>query len=630
MSNVGQDGILRTGRRLALLTGLQWLGGGIRDPAAGPATCPTKESNLTVTNLGLIPVKGGIYWSCAVVSAGLVATALLASAQPPEQPAEEAVRVPPQREFRLPPRIGIITDMPLTLEDALRMALANNRNVDVSRIAQEQAGYGIDNALGAFDPLLTAASSYQRNVQPIASSLGGSATGAVTNGTTLWNPQIGGSLPFYGGSYGINFSNQRTTTNNSFTQLNPTYPTSLNFSYTQPLWRNLFYDLNRRGVEVAKKNQSLTDEQFRQTVMETVTQAEQAYWNLAFAYNNLEIQLDAVAAGSEQDQSNRRQEREGLLAPIDVVAAQRQLATFEVNAYSAQEALTNAENTLKTLILGDRGDPLWSMAIIPVTPVNVSPPIVPLADAIDQALRSRPELAQLRISQEINDADQRLGREQIKPQINLVVSHTNAGLAGATLPPSPNPFTAGFAGITARLNELSTMAGLDPIPDISTGGGNPLPSLLVGNYGQSLSNLFTGNFPTTQVGVQISLPFKNRSAEATLRTAIADGRRIQSQRAQVEQAIEAGVRNAMQSIESARARLESAQVARESAEQQYESEQRQFRAGTSTLFLVQQRQTDMVTARSQESRAEADLGIAIAAFEFATGQILESRNIQIQ
>jgi HAE1 family hydrophobic/amphiphilic exporter-1 len=132
------------------------------------------------------------------------------------------------------------------------------------------------------------------------------------------------------------------------------------------------------------------------------------------------------------------------------------------------------------------------------------------------------------------------------------------------------------------------------------------------------------------VQLRISLPLKNRAAEASLRTALADGRRIESQRAQAEVAIEAGVRNAMQSIESARARLESARVARDSAEQQYESEQRQFRAGTSTLFLVQQRQTDMVTARSQERRAEADLGIAIASFELATGGILEAHNIDIQ
>ena len=165
--------------------------------------------------------------------------------------------------------------------------------------------------------------------------------------------------------------------NNTFVSLNPQYPTSLNFSYTQPLWRNLRYDDNRHQIDVAKKNRSFTDEQFRQRVMQVVQQTEQAYWELAYAYNNLQVQLEAVRIGIQQDESNRRQEEQGLLAPIDVVAAQTQLANFEIGAYAAQSALTGAENALKELILPDRTDPLWSSALIPTTPADVKPPVTP-------------------------------------------------------------------------------------------------------------------------------------------------------------------------------------------------------------------------------------------------------------
>jgi HAE1 family hydrophobic/amphiphilic exporter-1 len=154
--------------------------------------------------------------------------------------------------------------------------------------------------------------------------------------------------------------------------------------------------------------------------------------------------------------------------------------------------------------------------------------------------------------------------------------------------------------------------------------------LLVGGYGHSLSTVFSNSFPTTQVQLRISLPIRNRAAEANLSNSLAEARRIRNQRQQTEQSIEASVRNAMQSVESAKSRLESSRAARESAEEQYQSEQRQFRAGTSTLFLVQQRQTDMITARSQERRAEADLGKAIATFELSTGTILQTNNIQLR
>lgn len=551
--------------------------------------------------------------------------------QPPAEADQAVTRVPPVRPFVLRPRIGVTTDKELTLQDALAMALANNKDIDGSRIDRDKAINNVLGAKGYYDPKVGGNLSFQKAVVPVASTLGGSATGAVTSRSSIADPNFTGSLPWFGGSYQLDLSSSRTTTNNSFAQLNPQYPTSLNVSITQPLWRNLRYDDNRHRLEAAKKNVYLTDEQFRQRVMQIVTQTEQAYWDLAYAYGNLAVQLDAVRIGREQDESNRRQQEQGLLAPIDVVAAQRQLATFEENVFSAQEALTAAENTLKTLILPDRTDPIWSSALIPITPVNVSPPITPLQDAVREGLNNRPELAQVQINREINETDTRYYREQAKPQVDLVATHTNAGLAGIQLPAAPNPFTAGQLVLTDRLNELSLLAGLQPLPSTGGGtGGGGLPPLLVGSYGQSLNNLFTNNFPTTLVQLRISIPLRNRTAEANLNNSLAESRRIRNQRQQTEQSIEASVRNAMQSVDSAKARLESSRVARQSAEEQYQSEQRQFRAGTSTLFLVQQRQSDMITARSQERRAEADLGKAIATFELATGTILETNNIQLR
>jgi HAE1 family hydrophobic/amphiphilic exporter-1 len=128
----------------------------------------------------------------------------------------------------------------------------------------------------------------------------------------------------------------------------------------------------------------------------------------------------------------------------------------------------------------------------------------------------------------------------------------------------------------------------------------------------------------------VSIPIRNRAAEANLSTSIAQTHRIQNQREQIEQAIEADVRNTMQLMQSAELRLDAARVQRESAEEQYNSEQRQFRAGTSTLFLVQQRQTTMISARSQERRAQSDLGEAISSFELATASILRQHNINLQ
>ncbi len=555
-----------------------------------------------------------------------------ASAQaPPAQttPAPDATTLlPPVRTFRLPSRIGVFGEARITLQQALAMALANNKDIQASRIDREISGYSLTGARGLYDPTVGAVSQFLKQVNPVASSLGGSATGAVLNRTWQTDPTVSGFTPWLGGSYHVDFSSQRVYTNNTFVTLNPQYPTALNFQYTQPLWRNLFYDQNRHTIDVARKNRALSGEQFRLRVMQVVEQTEQAYWEVFYAYNNLQVQLDSVDIARQQDESNRRQQAQGLLAPIDVVAAQTQLASFELNAYSAQSTLTQAENNLKMLMLEGRGSALWASSLVPVTAPDGAPPLTPLNDAVNEALANRPELSQVEISGQINEKDTRLYRDQTKPQVDLVGSYTRSGLAGPVFAQTgPNPFTSSFGPLIDRLNLLSSSAGLAAVV---LPPGSPPPALLVGDYGQSLSNLFAGNFPTTQVQLRVSLPIRNRAAEANLSTAIAQGHRIQNQREQVEQAIEADVRNAMQLVQSAGLRLDAARVQRESAEEQYNSEQRQFRAGTSTLFLVQQRQTTMITARSQERRAESDLGEAVSAYELATGSILRQHNINLQ
>ncbi len=244
-------------------------------------------------------------------------------------------------------------------------------------------------------------------------------------------------------------------------------------------------------------------------------------------------------------------------------------------------------------------------------------------------MANRPEIAEVKINGEINEKDVRYYRDQTKPQVNLTALYTRAGLAGVVLPPGPNPFTSAFGPLTTQLNELSLLEGLPPLSAVSF-GSSVIPPVLVGNYGHSLAGIWGGDFPTTEVQLNISLPIRNRTADANLGKSLAETRRIKNQKQQTEQNIQSDVRTAMENVQMAQLRLQAAEVARESAEEQYQSEQRQFRAGTSTLFLVQQRQATMIAARSQERRSQSDQSEAIAQFQLATGTILAERNIKVK
>ncbi|HEX8706695.1 MAG TPA: TolC family protein [Pyrinomonadaceae bacterium] len=561
-----------------------------------------------------------------VGTSGGIAPAELPPDAPPIAPNFQA----PQRPLPSAERVGVnVADQaPLTLNDAIRLALKNSNDIDESRIDVQIAEYNLRAARGVYDPLLSSENYYERQTTPTSSTLGGAgASGAVTQTDETGAVRLGGFSPFAGGSYQLDFSSTRLTTTNQNVRLNPQFPTAFTLTYTQPLLRGLRFDNNRRQIEIAKRNLSLSDAQFRQRAIDVITQVEQAYWDLAFALRNLQVQIDAVKQARVQVESNQRLVEKGVLAPIDIVAASTQVTTFEQNVYTAQESVTQAENTLKTLILPDRTEALWARAITPVTPVSLEAPRVPLETAVRAALDNRLELAQLKTNADINRINVRYFREQTKPQLDLVGTYTTAGLAGTLVQPGQTSTGGANSALTQRVNELSLLAGLEPLA--SSGSTSSVAPNLIGGYTQSLRNLIGQNYPTARVGVRIALPLRNRTAQANLGTALAQGNRITDQLKQAEQLVEAEVRNSLQAVRSAEARLASAAAARSSAEQQFESEQRQFRAGTTTVFLVLQRQTDLLAARARELQAQTDLNKSISQFQRATGSTLTANNVAV-
>ncbi|MFL6227352.1 MAG: TolC family protein [Pyrinomonadaceae bacterium] len=535
-------------------------------------------------------------------------------------------------------RVGVemSNQRPLALREAIELALRNGKDIEVARENARAAEFDLTGARGAYDPHLSSFSYYERTEQPSASLLSGGPGGTVTQSNAVGTLSLQGLTPKGGGGYRFDFSSIRLTTNNQFAVLNPQYPTAFTFSYTQPLLRGLRFDDNRRRIEIAKKNLSLTDAQFRQRAIETITAVQRAYWDLVFALRNLQIQRDAVKDARAQYEHNKRLVSEGQLAPIDVVAAEAQVSGFEQSVYSALDDVNRAENNLKNLIAEDRKSEVWGVAIVPTDTVDAArAPVATLEEAMDAALKGRPELQQSDVLVAINELDTRLAREQTKPQVDLVASYGAVGLAGPVDPEHlVNPFTTSGVLQTQRINELigvvnglpGSPGGIQPLPLPSA---QAIPPQLVGGYGQSLLNLAENRYNNFRVGVQLNLPLRNRTAEAQLGRTLVEGERVRTQREQLEQLIQVDVRNALQETRTAESRLRAASVARGASEQQYQSELRRFDAGQSTLFLVLERQTAFATARGNELRAQTELNKSIAELQRATGNSLEANQVRV-
>ena len=580
-------------------------------------------------------VRGGVLALAALMFINVLLARETVAQQTTEQGDMKQLAVPPvapdyrgqQKPLPELGRVGVDMNQqhPLSMREALSLALENNKDIEVARENVKIAEFDLFGAHGAYDPRFNTTAFYERIKSPISSFLTGGQNGSIIQSDYTGSARLEGLTPKYGGSYHLDFSSVRLTTNNSFAALNPNYPSSLTFSYVQPLVRGLKIDSTRRQIEIAKKNLSLTDTQFRQRAIETITNVQRAYWDLVFALRSLQVQRDAVAVARTQLEHNRRLVNEGQLAPIDLVASESQIATYEQGVFSALEDVTRYENTLKNLIAKDSSAVIWGNSIVPTDSVDVSVPQISLPDALKTAKDNRPELQQAGVLKEINEIDQRYYKDLTKPEIDLIGSYGTTGLAGSVAT-SGNPFTTSSQQLRDRIDELSTIAGLPALPITPPTTFSPN---LIGSYPQSLENLLANRYNNFKVGVQISLPLRNRTAEAQLGRSLVEGQRIATQREQLEQTIQVEVRNALQSVRSAETRLRAAVASREFNEQQYASEQRRLDAGQSTVFLVLERQTALTTAKGMELKAQTDLNKAIADLQKATGNSLTVNSIVV-
>src|SRR5579883_3150901 len=375
----------------------------------------------------------------------------------------------------------------LTVEQAIAKALGNNRDIEVARVDLRSAEVAVQAAAGLYDPVISISGFREKRTVPVSSILGGSTTGSLHEGETQLIPAVAALVEPVGGGLTASVFNDRGTSDNLFLPLSPQYSTAMILTYTQPLMRGLRIDATRRALFISRKNVALTDSQFRQRVMDTVNQVVQAYWDLALARENLDVQNGALQDARRLVESNRRLMQEGVLAPIDLVETRTQVAAIETAAFVARDIVNRTQNAFKLLLLPNRMSVEWAAEVIPVSTPLRNVPKVDYASAVKLALEKRPEPEQMRQASDINDINTRYFRDQTRPLLNLIGSYTSNGLAGIVAARPGNPL----------------FGSLDIVP----------PSELQGGYSKSLANLMEQKFPTVRVGVQLQMPVRNRTAE---------------------------------------------------------------------------------------------------------------------
>jgi outer membrane protein len=491
----------------------------------------------------------------------------------------------------------------LTLQEATRRALEHNTTLAVERENLEQADFGILGARGAYDTLWSADLGWRRHTDPVNSAFSGAPAGklAPENESGTASTSLSQLLPT-GGSVSLLTGWERDTTNGVFTILSPAYSTNIVASVRQPLLRDLSIDPAREAIRVASASREASQARLRRVVSDTVTQVDAAYWSLVAARRNvLSIESSVALADKQLSETNIRVEA-GALSKTDVAQPTAERERRKGDLAQARQRVEEAENTLKLLVLGDPSDSAWSAPIVPTDdPVSSAEPVA-LTAALDTALSKRPEISEARAAR-ARVAVQVIGRKSdLLPRLDLVAAYGRRGLAGRE-----NPNAVGFSG--------------QPVV---------VPGALEGRWGRSYGTIRDNEFPDASVGISFSLPIGNRAARANLATAKSALSQASVGVSAAEQQVQAEVRNAAFSLDSARQRIEAARAGRVAAETQLYAEQERFQAGLSTNFLVLTRQNDLTNARVTETTALTDYRKAETELARATGVLLDQRRIEIQ
>jgi outer membrane protein len=480
-------------------------------------------------------------------------------------------------------------EMRLTLNEAISLALGHNINLEISRLGYAGARKGIIAATGIFDPGLGITYTESGATSPATNQL----VGAQVNKTKQRVFNIGyQQLLATGLNYSIGWNNSRSETNSTFYFLNPAYNSGLALQLTQPLLNGFGTDVNRSGIEVARRNSEISQLDFERIVISTVQQVEDAYWNLVYARNNLTVQQESLKLAQDLLEQTRTRVRIGTSAPIDIVQSEATVAAREQEIIVAENAVSNAGDILKQL-MGVMEPQDWKAEVIPIDKLEQQVPSVNLDEAIEAALKSRVELRQSRLSTQISE-------------INVVSA------ASAVLPSLDLNVTYGYTGV----------GGTYTNPD--TGVVTP------GGWDDALDQIRKRDYNRWSAGLSFTYPLGNHQAKATLAQRRFEFSSAQRSLAAERQTVIAEVRQAVRNMEASANLITASVKARELAERNLDAEQKKFANGMSTNYQVLQIQQDLATAQVTELQSRVAFRQSRVAYYVAIGKLLEEMNVHLE
>ena len=451
-------------------------------------------------------------------------------------------------------------------------------------------------AVENLDPLLTGNIQYDAaNTQQTTTFITGTDTLKQNTGTYNFGYQQG----FLTGTlFNFTFNNSRTTTNSIRSNYSPQVNSYFQARATQHLLQGFGPWVNGRYILQAKNDRRITDSAFRQQLLYTVTQVENIYWGLVSAYEDEQAKERALAQSSQLTSDNRKQLEIGTLAPLDVVNSDAAVATDKQALVASQTNLEYQQLLMKQAVARNLNDPQLSNApVIPTDRVGLDrlpEEDTSVEDLVKQAYANNPQIEQATLNMKNNEITIKAFKNGLLPTVDAYAYYGGSALGGAQ-----NPALSGCA----------TPTGVCPPGTVASTG-----------YSDALQNTFNNTYPDKGVGVNISIPLRNRVAQADQARSQMEYRQSQMRLQQLYTQIRIQVINGQYALTNDRAQVQSSQASRDFAAQSLDAEQKKYRLGASTTALVLQQQRNLATADNTLISATA----AYAKDRVALGQLLSN------
>jgi outer membrane protein TolC len=451
-------------------------------------------------------------------------------------------------------------------------------------------------AIPQFDPALVGQLNWAHQTTP-ENEPAAYGTNALTTNTTL--ADVGYTQGFGPGTQlNVAFNNQRQTLNSIQSSYSPYTTSNLGFTITQPLLRGFGLALNRRFIRMAKNERKIAGLLLQQQLIATVYGVVRLYTDLVALYEDVKVKEETLASAERLYSDTKAQVDEGTQAPIELTRANAQVYSIRQDLINSRGLLEEQEAIVKNVITRrDSDDPeVLTARLIPTDTIQVPErdEIAPIQELLAEAFAHRPDLLQAGIQVDNTQISLEGSRNELLPEIDLVGVAQNSALAGEASPVTPYP-----------------------------------NSTFIGGYGTTLEQLATRKYPTYGVGLNVTLPLRNRIAQADVTRDQIQLRQTQIRMEQFRKQAELEVEDALVAMRRARSSYEAALQTQALQQESLEAEQAKFDVGASTSFFIIQYQSFLAQARSTVVVAKSAYLKARAALERAVGSILADNHVEL-